>query len=143
MTEANEQVGRRRYRPLLIAVAVILAVTPGFVIYLISSGRFEPRFADANSSTDRAAVAVSPNRQPPGLDPTVFNPVGVVPQAEIVEGYSFLSVDEAAGRLNDDELVMGVVVNGESRAYPINMMHGPQREIFNDQLGGRSIAATW
>lgn len=50
---------------------------------------------------------------------------------------------EAADRVRDDELVLGVVVDGEARAYPINTLTGAQREIINDELGGRSIAATW
>jgi hypothetical protein len=45
--------------------------------------------------------------------------------------------------LADNELVLGVVIEGVSRAYPINMLTGPSREILNDSLGGRSIAATW
>ena len=40
-------------------------------------------------------------------------------------------------------LVLGVTVGEESRAYPINMLTGPSREILNDALGGRAIAATW
>lgn len=54
-----------------------------------------------------------------------------------------VSVAESEGKLAADELVLGVVVNGEARAYPINMLTGPEREIFNDALGGREIAATW
>ncbi len=51
----------------------------------------------------------------------------------------------AAGEqvVRDKDLVLGVTVNGESRAYPINMLTGPRREIINDELGGRAIAATW
>jgi hypothetical protein len=45
--------------------------------------------------------------------------------------------------VHDAELVLGVVVNSEARAYPINMLTGPQREIINDILGGERIAATW
>ncbi len=45
--------------------------------------------------------------------------------------------------LDDNELVLGVVVGGEARAYPINMLTGPSREILNDELGGIAIAATW
>jgi hypothetical protein len=45
--------------------------------------------------------------------------------------------------VTDNELVLGVVVNGEARAYPINMLTGPSREIINDTLGGTAIAATW
>lgn len=56
-----------------------------------------------------------------------------------------LSVDDAeeADHVRDDELVLGVVINGDARAYPINTLTGPRREIINDELGGRSIAATW
>lgn len=42
-----------------------------------------------------------------------------------------------------NELVLGVEVGGDSRAYPINQLTGPQREIINDVLGGTAIAATW
>jgi hypothetical protein len=42
-----------------------------------------------------------------------------------------------------NELVLGVVVEGKARAYPINMLTGPRREIINDELGGKAIAATW
>lgn len=45
--------------------------------------------------------------------------------------------------LEDNELVLGVVIDGVSRAYPINMLTGPSREILNDSLGDRSIATTW
>jgi len=47
--------------------------------------------------------------------------------------------DQVTGK----ELVIGVVVDGKARAYPINMLTGPSREIINDVLGSRSIAATW
>ncbi len=42
-----------------------------------------------------------------------------------------------------NELVLGVSVNGESRAYPLNMMNRPEREVINDMLGGTPIAVTW
>jgi len=48
-----------------------------------------------------------------------------------------------ANDLLPNETVLGVTVNGASRAYPINMLTGPSREILNDTLGGRPIAATW
>jgi hypothetical protein len=54
----------------------------------------------------------------------------------------FLAADMAT-RVNDADLVLGVVVGDAARAYPINMLTGPSREIINDTLGGRAIAATW
>jgi hypothetical protein len=37
--------------------------------------------------------------------------------------------------------VIGVEINGESRAYPIPFLS--RHEIVNDEVGGRKIAATW
>ncbi len=53
------------------------------------------------------------------------------------------SAEEAQKLLRPDELVLGVVLEGQARAYPINSLTGPRREVFNDTLAGRPIAATW
>jgi len=53
------------------------------------------------------------------------------------------SVPAAQATLRDDDLVLGVVVGGEARAYPISLMWEPQNEVLNDTLGGEPIAATW
>lgn len=45
--------------------------------------------------------------------------------------------------IGDEDLVLALTLNGDARAYPINMLNGPRREIINDTLGGISIAATW
>ncbi len=45
--------------------------------------------------------------------------------------------------LADNELVIGAVINGQARAWPINQLTGPLREIINDELGGTPVAATW
>jgi hypothetical protein len=50
---------------------------------------------------------------------------------------------ELRGEVTDEELVLGVEIGGQARAYPINQLFWPQREVFNDTLGGRPIAATW
>lgn len=73
-----------------------------------------------------------------------FNPRIAVPISlpAIVEPEP-VDVVEATRLLSESELVLGVVVGEESRAYPINMLNGPSREIINDKLGGQAIAATW
>ena len=73
-----------------------------------------------------------------------FNPKVIVkkPFPAIVQP----KVDSAAKAmksLDPRELVLGVEINGISRAYPVNMLTDPRREIINDELGGESIAATW
>src|SRR4029077_15662756 len=69
--------------------------------------------------------------------------VPVVPPQEALTEFPRRLVRDAASDMNPDELVRGGDRGGEARAYPINMLSGPNREIFNDTLGGRPIAAPW
>ena len=39
------------------------------------------------------------------------------------------------------ERVIGVSINGDSRAYPLNLLS--RHEIVNDTVGGKAIAVTW
>lgn len=43
--------------------------------------------------------------------------------------------------VHDDEAVIGVVFEGEARAYPVRIMRG--HEIVNDTVGGQPIAVTY
>ncbi len=72
-----------------------------------------------------------------------FAPQSVLrPQAPIVDP-PFVAAAKAQDQIEPNELVLGLVINNQARAYPINMLTGPSREIFNDELGGQAIAATW
>ena len=53
----------------------------------------------------------------------------------------FLAPDEADEWYGPDELVLGVEINGEARAYSIPYLS--RHEIVNDTVGGRKIAVTW
>ncbi|NQT51481.1 DUF3179 domain-containing protein [bacterium] len=70
-------------------------------------------------------------------------PRRVVPPMRAITDAPTVPADQAGDRVSDGELVLGVVVGGHARAYPINMLTGPRREIINDSLGGRAVAATW
>lgn len=52
-------------------------------------------------------------------------------------------VSAAEAPIGDPDMVMGVVINGEARAYPVNYMGGPKNEVVNDTLGGQAIAPSW
>jgi hypothetical protein len=52
-------------------------------------------------------------------------------------------VPASEAKLTDVELVIGVVVGAEARAYPVNLMWGPESEALNDTLGGVPVVATW
>jgi hypothetical protein len=54
----------------------------------------------------------------------------------------FVSAEEAAAFMADDEPILGVVgANGEARAY--SAWHLDAHEIVNDTLDGRPIMVTW
>jgi hypothetical protein len=55
--------------------------------------------------------------------------------------YSPLVVTPEMAALDSEDLVIGVSVGGESRAYPIRPLRF--REMVNDELGGTPILVTW
>ena len=65
---------------------------------------------------------------PPDAIPAIDNP-------------GFLTPEEADDFYDSDELVMGVVFNGDARAYSVP--HLSRHEIVNDEVGGVKIAVTW
>lgn len=61
--------------------------------------------------------------------PAIRNPALLLVPADIVSG------------VRDSDQILGVVIGGESRAYPIPFLSW--HEIVNDTVGGMPIAATW
>ena len=76
-----------------------------------------------------------------------------LPEIDLGRLYQVLETDEiepvydpifeTAGRtrLGDEQLVMGVAINGEAKAYPISILH--IREMVNDVVGGTPVLVTW
>ena len=123
---------------LLMSVAILAA---GCGAYLIAWGvDYRKRQVAVALLREMEEYALGLEKPP---SPKSFYPVEVVPRPPIVKDFQFLSVKQAVGKVDDDEMVLAVEINGEARAYPLNMMTGPKREVFNDTLGGRAIAATW
>jgi Protein of unknown function (DUF3179) len=51
---------------------------------------------------------------------------------------------QAAGpEVRDEQFVVGIELNGESRAYPLNVLYKLDRHVIDDNLGGQPIAVTW
>ena len=51
------------------------------------------------------------------------------------------SVAAGQAELGDDELVLGIVIDGQAMAYPIRYL--AMYEIVDDQLGDEPVAPTW
>jgi hypothetical protein len=58
-----------------------------------------------------------------------------------IDNPRFYSVGEADQEYDLDEIVLGVVFDGEARAYSVNMLSS--HEIVNDVVAGKPIAVTW
>lgn len=124
----------------LLLLSIIIVAT-GCGAYLISwGGEYRQRQAARALSREMEKHMLGVDNPP---SPESFFPVEVVPRPPTVTGWQIVSVKQAIGLVDADELVLAVEINGEARAYPLNMMTGPEREVFNDTLGGRAIAATW
>jgi hypothetical protein len=74
-----------------------------------------------------------------------FTPRRLMPKQDpiLIDKYRIATIAEAISEVTDEELVLGVFLNGEARAYPLNRISGPKRELLNDKVGGQSIAVTW
>jgi hypothetical protein len=77
-----------------------------------------------NAATELEIVALLPKDAIPAIDDPRLYPA------------------EAADQEYDpQELVLGVSINGEHRAYSTALLNG--HEVVNDTLGGEPIAVTW
>ena len=53
----------------------------------------------------------------------------------------FIGADAAFSEMAPDERVLGLSINGDHRAYPLNLLS--RHEIVNDTVGGVPVAVTW
>lgn len=77
----------------------------------------------------------------PDIDPTDIVSLLSPDAIPAIDDPQFESATSAAAHLKPDERVIGVVINGDARAYPINILSS--HEIVNDVVGGEPVAVTW
>ena len=108
---------------------------------------------------DTAASTPTATTAPPADTPVptaVSSPASAEPTAEpeyeivtllppdaipAISDPSFVSAEEADDQYEHDELVLGVEIDGDARAYSIPLLS--RHEIVNDMVGGKPIAVTW
>ena len=98
-----------------------------------SSATEDPDTATSDQSEEGSTPRESRDYQiitllPPDAIPSIDDPV-------------FLTVEEADAEYAPDEEVLGVVFDGEARAYSVPLLSS--HEIVNDTVAGRKIAVTW
>ena len=77
--------------------------------------------------------------EPAGDTPFSFNPLLPFDGIPPIYDPEFVTASEI--RYSDDELVIGVAIRGEAKAYAITILRA--REMVNDELGGIPILVTW
>ena len=130
----------RRLRRALICVIVALTATAVVLPIAVPLIEWQERSQANRDLRESEAYALGHDNPP---SPESFYPIDVVPRPPLVTGFQVVTTESALDQIHDRELVLGAVINGQARAWPLNVMTGPEREVFNDTLGGRSIAATW
>ena len=65
-------------------------------------------------------------------------PVGAIPA---IDNPTFVSGAAANAQMSAGEPVLGIVLDGEARAYSLWQLDA--HEIVNDEIKGTAIAATW
>ena len=116
-----------------IAVVIALVVLIGSLLLLLqeSDRSVATLYAGTGtSSAERVAVDFSEGHLDVQLSPDAIPPLNYPP---------FVPWSQA--RLNDQTYVIGVSINGESKAYPIEVLNF--REMVNDTVGGVPVLVTW
>lgn len=53
----------------------------------------------------------------------------------------FVNLEDGSREWSDEEMVIGLAINGDVRAYPVRILSN--HEIVNDMVGGQPVAVTW
>jgi hypothetical protein len=136
MDALSELPGRLRSLLPLFALAALALVFGVFVVRragLLSEQVVvtDPRGTSAPASADASPVARELRMVtllPKDAIPAIFDP-------------TFVSAEEADAFFDPDDLVIGVSIEGDHRAYGTAFLSN--REVVNDVVGGEPIAVTW
>ena len=137
----------------LVAAALTLAL-----LALACGGNDAPAPATespAASEADATTATGTPDSTPtPSPSPTATATAAEAPEPELeivtvlppdaipaIDDPAIVSAAAADGQLRANDLVIGVSIGGEHRAYGAAFLSA--HEIVNDTLGGRAIAVTW
>ena len=93
-----------------------------------------------NLRADEVQVQLPPGSGQESLDLRIITVLGKDAIPAILDP-QFITAAEAASEMEPSERVIGVSIDGEHRAYPLNLLS--RHEIVNDTVGGKPVAVTW
>jgi carotenoid cleavage dioxygenase-like enzyme len=65
----------------------------------------------------------------------------ILPRGQIAAITQPQFVPAHKAKIADDSWVLGVVIDGQARAYSLNLLNS--HEVVNDQIGEQAFAAVW
>jgi hypothetical protein len=121
-----------------VIIAIILVALAFGVIFLPKLGQFTLRFG-----AETVTVLDTSAGRTPASDATIdLKMITILGRDGIPAILDPVFASRGAEtKMDPSERVIGVSINGENRAYPINLMS--RHEIVNDTVGGMAIAVTW
>ncbi len=101
------------------------------------------RFAGTSEEVDFPYTESTYDVEEITVDGRMVSLVSVVPKDSILAIFdpTLIAAAQAPEQFNDADMVLGVSVNGEHRAYGVAFLSSI--EVVNDVVGGRPIAVTW
>jgi hypothetical protein len=140
---------------MLLKPTLVIAVASASVIIAAACGSDEapPEVTEPTVSTNAiptaefdvdSFAALNPNPQIRELDLEIdlgFYERDRIPRDAIEPIYTPKFVSPTEADLRSDEIVMGLVINGEARAYPTGLLR--VREMVNDEVGGTPVLVSW
>ena len=118
---------------------VFVAVAALAVIFVPKIGQFTLRFG-AETVTIEDPSMQRGSGSDGALDLKIINILGRDGIPAILQP-EFGNQVAALGEMDPDERVIGLSINGDSRAYPLKLMS--RHEIVNDTVCGKPVAVTW
>jgi hypothetical protein len=118
----------------------VAAVTAGLLIAACTSATAAPPLSHTPTPLAKHPVATAERAHSPT---PAYEIITLLPRDAIpaIDDPQFLAAAEADTEYAPDEMVLGVSLNGESRAYSTSYLD--RHEIVNDAVGGQKIAVTW
>jgi hypothetical protein len=114
----------------------ILVLFLGVMLVVLFVGIAWQRVPDSQANSTSAISLPTP----PAIDVSSLDTLLPADSIRAIDDPQF----ENADRIQDmapEERVIGIEINGDSRAYPLNILSS--HEIVNDVVGGEPVAVTW
>jgi Protein of unknown function (DUF3179) len=133
----------------IISVTLMIIIAPNTIIpasFNLPSTSSLPEISDDNNNDDEnddivlAAVAAQDKNSIVPLDQIVSEgpPPDGIPS---IDNPKFISIQEAEEFLKGSDLIVGLNINGDTRAYPLQIL--VWHEIVNDIVGNTPVAVTY